>query len=986
MHRDPPAADFARLIFRPQIVAAEKGIADMNCRVAPATKKRTSIWLRVLVAAAALASQVNVTAAHAQTADPWRAWRTAETGHFRLHYERGQEAVALRVGQIAERAHIVVTAGLQWTPRDKTDIVLYSGIDLANGFATPLPFSHSGIVLTAPNEDELLDRGEWLELVILHEYTHIVHLDKVAGAPGVLRKVFGRIVWTFPNLLQPNWPLEGLAVFNESRAGDGIGRLHSPLFEAQLRDERKRGFMRLAEINAGGRRAPLNRDYLYGSYFFDFLARRYGVDAVATHVNWYSRQILPFRLQNSPLAATGKKMDELWNEFLHDLARQVDQRAAPILALPERVGEAVGPPLWAVSSMSLSENSDLYLAVSDGIHALQLQRWRAGEVEVLTDLDPDARIEARASGAVLLAQPDSCGGHDYLFDLYRWEERTGLRQLTSCRRYLAAVWAGELIVAIGNDRAGATRVDLLDGDGALVRLLLPPEPAMTWLSVTAGEDGTSAVLIGKRNGNFGIYRLDLSSAHLTLLHVDGDRKQDLQVGGDGALYFIASSGNVPNVWRLQDGTLTRITHAHTAVLQLAGAAADGTLAFGVLDDGKVQVRRMLLDAAGERGQPPLDARAALTDSAATTLPPALLPPAREPTQFAFERNYNPLPSLLPHAWWPVAYVDHGSTGIGVSIFGADALGAHAYTLMPIAGVEPRVLLGLAEYSYDDRHFITATRNLTVEHWSGSGNNEKVIDYEVATSAQWVSLARWLAWRRQVALGVGAALARTNFVTVDGPTINEHDQRLAAAVAEYDSRGGGVLAEAPAYGQHLQIFYETYRPFSAQWDGRVVRGKWDGYLPLGPTVLAASLVEGHGQSGNSEPFELGGSFSTYAAAAPTLDERRIVLRGYRAGESALTGANARRGTLEFRVPVADIDRNAMVPPVGINRLSMSAFVEAGGAWDSGHGPHSWYRSAGVELLAELRLGYVFALPLRVGVARGLDTPGETQVYAHIGRSF
>src|SRR5882672_3730741 len=547
-------------------------MAEMNDRVALATKQRRSIVLRALLAAAALASLVNSTPAPAQAADPWRAWRTAETEHFRLHYERGQEAVALRVGQIAERAQIVVTAGLQWMPRAKTDIVLYSGIDRANGFATPLPFSHSGIVLTAPADDELLDRGEWLELVILHEYTHIVHLDKAAGAPAVLRRIFGRSVWTFPNLLQPSWPLEGLAVFNESRAGDGVGRLHSPLFEAQLRDERKRGFMRLAEINAGGRRAPLNRDYLYGSYFFDFLARRYGVDAVATHVNWYSRQILPFRLQNSPLAATGKKMDELWNEFLHDLARQVDQRAAPILALPERVGEAVGPPLWAVTSMSMSENGDLYLAVSDGIRAPQLQRWRAGKVEVLTELDPDARIEAGAAGAVLIAQPDSCDGHDYLFDLYRWQEASGLRRLTSCRRYLTAVWAGERIVAVGNDRAGATRVDLLDGDGALVRSLLAPEPAMTWLGVTADEDGTSAVLIGKRNGNFGIYRLDLASARLALLHVDGERKQDPQIGADGAIYFIASAGNVPNVWRLRDGTLTRITHAHTAVLQLAGAA------------------------------------------------------------------------------------------------------------------------------------------------------------------------------------------------------------------------------------------------------------------------------------------------------------------------------------------------------------------------------------------------------------------------------
>lgn len=149
---------------------------------------------------------------------------------------------------------------------------------------------------------------------------------------------------------------------------------------------------------------------------------------------------------------------------------------------------------------------------------------------------------------------------------------------------------------------------------------------------------------------------------------------------------------------------------------------------------------------------------------------------------------------------------------------------------------------------------------------------------------------------------------------------------------------------------------------------------------------AHWSEGRGQAGKTEPFQLGGSGSMIPTLAPQLNERDIALRGYRSGESSLRGVNARRVTVEWRVPIADIDRHAMVPPIGVNRMSGAVFYEAGGTWNSGGGPDRWFRAAGVELLGELRLGYLFGLQLRVGVARGLDEPADTRAYVHGGRSF
>lgn len=82
---------------------------------------------------------------------------------------------------------------------------------------------------------------------------------------------------------------------------------------------------------------------------------------------------------------------------------------------------------------------------------------------------------------------------------------------------------------------------------------------------------------------------------------------------------------------------------------------------------------------------------------------------------------------------------------------------------------------------------------------------------------------------------------------------------------------------------------------------------------------------------------------------------------------------------------DIDRHAMVPPIGINRLSANVFFDIGAAWDDGS-PSKSYRGVGAEAVGEIRLLYLLSLQARAGVAVGLDGPGSTRVYAALGRQF
>src|SRR5882672_3990619 len=111
----------------------------------------TSYWpgralaLLLVLAAGMLAA---ATPAQAQMADPWANWESADSAHFRVHYRAAQRAQAEQVARAAERVYPRVTGALQWEPRGRTEIAVYSELDIANGFTTPLPFNLIGVMLT----------------------------------------------------------------------------------------------------------------------------------------------------------------------------------------------------------------------------------------------------------------------------------------------------------------------------------------------------------------------------------------------------------------------------------------------------------------------------------------------------------------------------------------------------------------------------------------------------------------------------------------------------------------------------------------------------------------------------------------------------------------------------------------------------------------------------------------------------------------------
>lgn len=1000
----------------------------------------TGIRLGVLALCLALVSWVLAPgAAKAQLADPNPPWDTAESAHFRVHYRASQRAQAEAVARAAERAWPRVTQALAWEPKGRIDIVVYSELDVANGFSTPLPFSMIGVFLTPPDEGQLLDNSAWLDLLLTHELTHAVHLDKVRGAPRVLQKIFGRIAWFVPNLFNPGWVLEGFAVWEESgrdNAGHGRGRLKGPAFEAWLRAERKRGFLKLAELNADGRALPTSKQYLYGAYFFEFVQRKYGPTKAQQMIEQYSGNIgFAPRLHSMPWEATGKTMDLLWDEFLADLNEQVGARAAPIEAVPEVAGRRVLGPVFDLPSLAALPDGAVLAIVDDGLDAPRIERIRregAGRVvrERVTTVLPGARLEAGADGSVLVMQPDRCRIRYVAYDVYRLRG-SRLTQLTHCAHLRRAVQLGATrsersggVVATTAPTGDLAAIQLDAGRTRLVRLnpatfdsrrdqptvLYAPADGTDIIDIALAPDGRRLFAVTRREGDWRIVELDLAqAAPVPVLRLAHNAPIANLRHGPAGLEMLAVDGGVLNVWRLTSaGAWQRLTHSHTGVVAQGGSAPDGSLAVAVVAPQGYELR--LLDAAA-----PVQVRAASATvavapaSGASTPAPAAAASGPGPATSAVAaaadtlgpaKPYSPLRTMYPRSWFPAITSDRGLTAYGASTSGADAVGWHAYTAYLQYETSQREVLGGLEYIYHDRHGLALDRKLVARAWAGSSGDETTTLYDRELQAQWLSLfpvpgldslaQRWT-------VGIGAALDRIERVTVaSGAAARQQDERIAALVADFDSRAGNWYSDGANRGLKLTLRGETYKPFEARnndgapdYDGLVVRADAKAYFGIGPGVLALRLTEARARQ-RTRPFQLGGATETGRGIGFALNNREIALRGYRGDEPELLGQQARLASVEWRMPIVDIDRHGMVPALGINRLAATAFFDIGAAWPAGrNNPDAYRRGVGLELRGEAKLLYALAIDLRLGVGHALDPiPGRsrTRGYFTVGQAF
>jgi hypothetical protein len=957
----------------------------------------------------------------ARAGDPRLEWYTIESRHFRVSFHGGLEPLAQRAAAIAERAYTVLGKQLDQTPSEVVEILLTDDVDFANGSAGALPYNAIRLYATAPDDmSALADYDDWLNELLTHEYTHILHVDNVSGLPAVLNKVIGKTA--IPNQWQPRWILEGLAVVMETAHTSG-GRLRSSQFDMYLRaDVLEHHFAGLDQMSGTPRRFPGgNLWYLYGSEFVSFINDSYGPNVFGAVADDYGAQIIPWGINRSIRRVTGRTYEELYDGWRQTLERRYQAQAAAIRARGLREGKRLSSRGAGASGARLSEGCSTL-----GKPSLLYQRddghTTSGVYELALDgSDPEGSLRARATGQQLSLAPDcsilfessATSARRYNFqDLFRQLPGTSSREEGDTRqrltqglraRHVDVSPDGRHVVYVTNDRSTSTlRIAELGADFQLVnsRALVPSARFEQAYTPRFSPDGQSVAYSAWTTGGYRDVRIvDVASGRFRELFHDRALDQQPTFSRDGKhLYFASDRSGVSNVYayELSSARLSQVTNVINGAYYPELSADGRTLVYtGYTTRGW---DLFVLPNEPSRWLEPLPYQ----DTRGPPPPPVR---ARYPV-----RPYRALPTLRPHQY----YVEYGPGAFGqqltITANGSDIAGLHgiaAAISVPTSTIQSEPALSL-DYVYARRPYylqVSGFRSAT-PRGGYTYNEQSPLVLEHLTG---------------VTTGVSLGLPGDNEAqsVALSYTVAEFAQRLPRfALDPY-----APLPSEPHHGMlgllHLGFGYSNVESSSyaisaergfqlsvgADYADRVLGSETSlvsfsayaaGYLQmpwLRHHVLAVALSGGTGDGTYPRRglFAIGGyqDVPLLDAFRSNLRQGAFRLRGYL--PSQFYGNDYNLLNVEYRAPIWYLDRGISTLPLFVRSLSGAAFVDYGAAYnklDLRDPLEVFHAGVGAELWLDVFVGYYAYANLRLGVARGLDStaPSGIQTYTVLSSAF
>ena len=640
-------------------------------------------------------------------------WRTLQTEHFYIHYYNGSEAAAERAALLLERAHDRLTVGLGHEPWLRTHVVMTDGTDEANGVANAVPFPRITANITAPGSMSVLEAyDDWLDILLTHEYTHVVHLDTVHGLPRVVNAIvgFGVLgkVWS-PNIVQPRWMVEGLAQVEESRL-TSQGRNRSTQFDMMLRmSVLEHGFLSLDRVSSGANIFPHGTSvYLYGLHFMQYIASRYGHDKLRDFSHVFGGQTIPFAINRGIERVLGVGFEQLWREFELDTTRRFAAQARQIRGRGIREGRRLTYSTASAASGQFTrhpfwspDDQHIYFYEDDGNSNPGIRRIRSsggriregvgvGRQGMNVDIERVFEVQDSASGSFVLGTGDMvleiANTHDFRYrwnDLILWRgpDKNNLEPLTVGARARDPHVSpdGRTVVFSRNDNA-QSRLAFVDLHTRVVTEVAPGEDRLGQVfSPRWAPDSRRVAYSGWREGGYrDIYVYDREREQTTRITADRFLDTEPSWTPDGAyILFSSDRDHVFNIYayEVESGALRQVTNVIGGAFEPV-VSNDGTrVAYIGFSAQGYDLWAMKLDPAEFFEPLPVqDDLPQIDDPTPTRGEERPLPPR--------SRRYQAIRTLFPRTILPAA-VDIGSSVFGTEIGGTlqvtDMLGFHTLT-------------------------------------------------------------------------------------------------------------------------------------------------------------------------------------------------------------------------------------------------------------------------------------------------------------------
>ncbi len=930
----------------------------------------------------------------AQT-DPSGTWRTWHTPHFRVHAQELNTSLAEQAAREAERAYALLARELV-PPRGTIDLTLYDNVDFSNGFTTVFPSSRIAIYLNPPAGDPILGPyDDWLRMVITHELTHAFHLDRTRGLWRAAQRVFGRFPGSFPNSYQPSWVSEGLATYYETRFTTS-GRLHGTFHDQLLASAAvARRWPAPGDATLLSPRWPSGfRPYAWGSHFIQWESEERGDSVVRGFVERTSKNLWPVLflfpgVSPAMRGAGGVGVDSAWRALR--AAWEIKAAGASrgqVFARGLRVEPRprVSPNGRRLAYVHADGRADPRLVVREiasgntvAVHRVNadVTPWWRGDTLYVSQLEFTSPVEVRTG-------------------LYRWLPGGAWERVNRSDR-LARPFAGGSGPLMAVDVSSRSRAVVeLDGEGTrAVELpeaeawgMLAGSPDGEWLAGARHAGGQWDVVAWKR----GAPREVVAVTHDAAL----DDDPAWTAGGD--LLFASERSGVPQIlaYKMNTAALIRVTDEPTGAREPA-PAPDGSLYYAtILWDGwaVMHAQPIELPATGTPARPVLALDTITTTEIRST-------------------GYRPWPSLAPHFWIPLWH-DVGTAGrfAGAATFGVDAIGRTSYyAQLAVAPKDRRV-----EASVQVAHQRWKALGLQVgftQTWDSllsrlvqlqNGDTLRVTFGKREQTASLGVATRWRRWHSQVSARLGGELESDRFVIDQSPTPLvlsrdrfTHAGPVASLGAQYLSYP--ALAISPENGVAAGALYRyRWELDGPGWWSESV-GAASSYLALPLPGFAHWVLAVRGSAGvrsgpSADGYDLGGAsgdpFEIVPGYVTGPGRRTFPLRGYPAVSTGFTRAATM--AVELRVPLALVAKTVWKLPMGLDRVSLMAFGEAGGGWRAGEAADPFaLRDVGGELVVDAAIPQDIGLRFRIGagvpLVSGLGVgSGKARWYLAFGTAF
>ncbi|MEM7110137.1 MAG: hypothetical protein AAF519_18055 [Bacteroidota bacterium] len=258
-------------------------------------------------------------------------WSQINTPGFRVIFPQGFDKEAQRVANTLEHIGEPVSQSLGNERPKKVSIVLQNQNSISNGFVALGP-RRSEFFTTAPQNYNFIGTNEWLELLAVHEYRHIVQFSQSrTGWNKVFSVLFGQNTQAgMAFAAAPPWFWEGDATLTETLlTPSGRGRI--PDFDRIFRTnllEGKRFTYHKQHLRSFKDFVPDH--YVLGYHMVTHLRRRTKNAEIMDEVSQdaWSWPFVPFTFSNALKRRTGQYVVPTYNSMMDELqdrwTKQVD--------------------------------------------------------------------------------------------------------------------------------------------------------------------------------------------------------------------------------------------------------------------------------------------------------------------------------------------------------------------------------------------------------------------------------------------------------------------------------------------------------------------------------------------------------------------------------------------------------------------------------------------------------------------------------------